>query len=70
MAFDLQNINANPIRWYHGSLDLNTSADAVKATADLVNLRKTNIEFLEVPGLDHITLQTKMAWEAIGWLQK
>ncbi|KAL7777716.1 hypothetical protein CFE70_004385 [Pyrenophora teres f. teres 0-1] len=69
-GFDLQNIDANPIRWYHGSLDLNTSADAAKATADMVNLHRNNVEFREMPGLNHFTLQGEMTWEALAWLQK
>ncbi|KAK1910297.1 hypothetical protein P3342_006572 [Pyrenophora teres f. teres] len=54
----------------HPAVDLNTSADAAKATADMVNLHRNNVEFREMPGLNHFTLQGEMTWEALAWLQK
>lgn len=69
-GFDLQDIDANPILWYHGALDLNTSADAARATADMVNRHRQVVDFREIPGLDHYTLQSKVVREGLVWLKK
>ena len=69
-GFDLQNIDANPIMWYHGSLDLNTSADAAKATVGMINRHRRIVQFREIPGLDHFTLQENFLRESLAWLQK
>ncbi|RMZ68634.1 Alpha Beta hydrolase [Pyrenophora seminiperda CCB06] len=69
-GFDLQNMDANPIMWYHGSLDLNTAADAARATANMANRHRRIVQFQEIPGLDHYTLQGKMWAESVAWLKK
>jgi hypothetical protein len=69
-GFNLEDINANPIRWYHGDLDVNTSSNAARVTvADANRYRKKNIDYKEYPGLDHFQLQTKTFHEAMAWLQ-
>jgi len=68
--FDLKDINANPMRWYHGALDVNTSSSAARATVDHANRLRKNIEYIEVPGLDHYELQHEQTVVAYDWLLK
>jgi pimeloyl-ACP methyl ester carboxylesterase len=69
-GFKLEDINSGPIRWYHGSLDTNTSSSAARLTAKLVNNKRGNLEYREYAGLDHFSLQTEKYKEAMDWLQK
>jgi hypothetical protein len=47
------------MRWYHGSLDVNTSSDAARATVGLANRYRKNMEYIEEPGLDRFGIQQK-----------
>lgn len=69
-GFNLELIDANPIRWYHGAIDINTSSDAARATASVANRHRPNMDFREIPGLDHLTLQRERMFECMDWLRK
>jgi hypothetical protein len=58
-GFDLENIGASPMRWYHGALDVNTSSSAARATVDHANRLRKNIDYKGYSGLDHPGLQEK-----------
>jgi hypothetical protein len=66
--FELEDIDANHIRWYHGSLDVNTSSDAARATMSVINHSRKN--FIEVPGKDHYGVQAEKFRESMEWLLK
>ncbi|KAF1833084.1 hypothetical protein BDW02DRAFT_501527 [Decorospora gaudefroyi] len=69
-GFNLEDINANPIRWYHGTVDTNTSCEAARATAQLANRYRRNIDYRTVEGLDHGGIQTKKALEVLHWMRE
>jgi predicted urease superfamily metal-dependent hydrolase len=66
----LEDIDANAMRWYHGSLDINTSADAARATVELANRHRKNIDFIGVVGANHYQIQQKKWKENMDWLRK
>jgi hypothetical protein len=70
MGFELDKMDANPMRWYHGTLDVNTSADAARAMVALANRYRKNIDYIEVPNIDHYAIQDKMYFENMAWLLK
>jgi hypothetical protein len=51
-------------------MDMNTSAEAARATVRHANELRTNIEYKEFPGLDHYELQQKVTRENYKWLQE
>jgi hypothetical protein len=63
-------MDANPIRWYHGTIDTNVSYDAARKTAEIANRYKRNIDFRAYDGLDHGTIQSKKIWECLDWMLK
>jgi hypothetical protein len=67
-GFELEDIDANQIRWYHGSLDVNTSSDAARATMSVINHSRKS--FIEVPGKDHYGVQAEKFRESMEWLLK
>jgi hypothetical protein len=69
-GFELEDLHAGPIRWYHGDLDVNTSATAARATVKHANRLRENIEYKEYPGLDHYGLQNRCFYDAYDWLRK
>lgn len=68
-GLELEDIRTGHIRWYHGDLDSNTSADAARATTEHANRLRKNIEYKEYPGLDHFELQQECSAEAYAWLK-
>lgn len=68
-GFSLTEIEANPIRWYHGTLDENTSSNAARETVERVS-RGTKVEYLESTGLDHGGIQIAKYRENMDWLAK
>lgn len=69
-GFELSDINANPMRWYHGDLDINTSSSAAQQTVDHANRRRPNIEYKESPLLNHGELQGEVFDKALDWLNE
>jgi pimeloyl-ACP methyl ester carboxylesterase len=69
-GFDLAEMNAGPIRWYHGNMDTNISSSAARATMGRVNQHRRNIDYKEFPGLDHYELQSKSLYEVLEWLRE
>ncbi|KAF7682383.1 hypothetical protein GT037_001359 [Alternaria burnsii] len=69
-GFDLENMDANSIRWYHGTIDTNVSHDAARKTAEIANRYKRNIDFRAYDGLDHGTIQSEKICECLNWMLK
>lgn len=67
-GYRLEDVDANPIRWYHGGLDTNTSSSAARKTVDALKRSQTRIEYKEYLEYDHYTLQGKFDEEALKWL--
>jgi hypothetical protein len=65
--FELRNIRANPILWYHGEMDSNTSCDAARRTVSRV---KSEITFKPFPQHDHNTLMQAEFFNMMDWLKK
>jgi pimeloyl-ACP methyl ester carboxylesterase len=69
-GFELEDIDVNPstIRWYHGLLDTNTSAEAAYATVKLANRYRKNIDHRQVSNVDHSGVQSKKFRASLAWL--
>jgi hypothetical protein len=69
-GFRLKDINAGPVRWYHGNMDQNTSSDAAEAMVRQANKSGKDIVHLIVwPGLDHHGIQRATFHESLAWLE-
>ncbi|KAF2026762.1 alpha/beta-hydrolase, partial [Setomelanomma holmii] len=66
-GFDLEDIRANKILWYHGGLDQNTGYDASKLTAQRVG--GSGVDFKSWPEPDHHSLQ-RYRGQMWDWLRK
>lgn len=66
MGLQLEDINAGPIKWYHGEMDQNTSCDAARRTAKMVK----SLDFKSFPEHDYRTLQEEEFRNLMDWLMK
>ncbi|KAI8932905.1 hypothetical protein NX059_010382 [Plenodomus lindquistii] len=67
-GFKLKDIDANPLMWYHGTLDTNTSEDAAQETVQAIGSTASIKSF---PGKDHFTVQSRENWRSLlRWLRK
>lgn len=67
-GFALQDMQANAIRRYHGTLDSNCDADAARKTTDRLRQSGTPIEYVEVMGADHRRIRNDKFDENVEWL--
>jgi pimeloyl-ACP methyl ester carboxylesterase len=67
-GFELEDIRANRIMWFHGALDKNTTCEAARATAEMVG--GEGVDFQPFPDLDHYNLVRMTKQMILEWLRK